>query len=59
MKPHFEYWKSDNGQWYFRARAGNGKIVAQSEGYTRKANCLNGIKAVCVATGGRIIEVNE
>lgn len=36
-----EYWKSPkNGQWYFAIIARNGKTVAQSEGYKRKASCL-------------------
>lgn len=26
-------------KWYFRFRASNGKIVAQSEGYSRKIDC--------------------
>jgi uncharacterized protein YegP (UPF0339 family) len=29
-----------NGQWYFSVRSANGKIVAQSEGYTRRENAM-------------------
>lgn len=27
-------------RWYFRLRAGNGEIIAQSEAYTRKENAI-------------------
>jgi len=33
-------------EWFFRVVAKNGKIVAQSEGYTTKRNALKGIKAM-------------
>ena len=43
----FVYWKSDkNGQWYWHLKARNGQIICQSEGYKRKAGCLNGIASV-------------
>jgi len=43
----FKYFRSGiNGDWYFHLVAGNGKIICQSEGYTRKQACLNGIAAV-------------
>ena len=43
----FEFWKSEkDGQWYFHLIAPNGEIVAQSQGYASKDNCINGIKAV-------------
>jgi uncharacterized protein YegP (UPF0339 family) len=46
-KAKFVVFKSEeNDLWYFHLRSGNGKIIAQSEGYTRKRNALNGIKAI-------------
>lgn len=33
----FEYWKGFDGQWYGHLKAPNGEIIAQSEGYKRKA----------------------
>jgi len=46
-KTRFELFKSeDNSQWYFRLIAKNGRIICQSEGYTRKSNALNGIRSV-------------
>lgn len=41
-------------RYYFRVRAANGKIIAQSEGYNTKRARDNGIRAlvaVCVAVG--------
>jgi hypothetical protein len=47
MTERFEFWQSENDkQWYFHLRAPNGEIVAQSQGYVSKDNCINGIKAV-------------
>lgn len=59
--PRFEFWRSQaDGQWYFHFRAANGKLVCQSEGYTRKAGCLNGIKSIwraCVLPWPEMIEI--
>lgn len=41
-----EVFKGKKDLWYFRLRASNGKIVAQSEGYTQRHNVKNGISAV-------------
>jgi uncharacterized protein YegP (UPF0339 family) len=35
-----------SGQYWYHLRAGNGEIVQSSEGYTAKASCENGIRAV-------------
>lgn len=34
------------GDWFFRVKAGNGKIVAQSEGYKKIQGALKGIKSL-------------
>ena len=34
------------GQFRFRLKARNGKIIAVSEGYTTKASCENGMDSV-------------
>jgi uncharacterized protein YegP (UPF0339 family) len=39
-----EVFKGTDGQWYWHLRAGNGEIVTQSEGYTRKASALRAAK---------------
>ena len=37
-----------SGQYWYRLRADNGEIVQSGEGYTAKASCENGIRAVQV-----------
>ena len=56
-KAKFEVWKSMNGDWYFHLVAPNGKLIADSEGYSRKSNALKGIKAVkAYALNAKIVE---
>lgn len=43
---NFEIFQDSKKQWRFRLKARNGRIICQSEGYTRKENCLNGIESV-------------
>lgn len=38
--PRFHVYKGGNGQWYWRLRAGNGRIVADGEGYTRRHDAV-------------------
>ncbi len=42
----FETFRGEDGQYYFRLRAGNGEIVLQSEGYKAKQSALDGIASV-------------
>jgi len=42
----YELYKSKNGEWHFRLKAGNGEIIAISEGYKSKEGALNGIDSV-------------
>ena len=44
--PKFELYQDKAGQFRFRLKARNGKIIAVSEGYTTKASCENGIDSV-------------
>jgi len=44
--PKFEMYLDKAGQYRFRLKARNGKIIAVSEGYTNKAGCENGIASV-------------
>lgn len=46
MSAKFEVFHGKDNQFYFRLKAGNGQIILASEGYTTKANCLNGVKSV-------------
>ena len=44
--PKFELYEDKAGRFRFRLKAGNGRIIAASEGYTAKASCENGIESV-------------
>ena len=44
---YFKLFKSEkNNQFYFNLKAGNHETILQSEGYTTKANAINGIESV-------------
>ena len=43
MAGKFEIYQSSNGEYRFRLKAGNGEIIAVSEGYKSKASAKNGI----------------
>lgn len=44
--PKFEMYVDKAGEYRFRLNASNGQIIATSEGYKSKANCVNGIESV-------------
>lgn len=46
MSGKFEIFLGTNSQFYFRLKASNGRIILQSEGYTTKDSCKNGISSV-------------
>lgn len=46
LNPKFELFEDKGGEFRFRLKARNGKIVAVSEGYKTKAACENGIESV-------------
>ncbi len=46
MAGKFEVFKDKKGETRFRLKAGNGQIILASEGYKRKASCMNGIESV-------------
>lgn len=48
MSKRFEVFLGTNNQYYFRLKAENNEIILASEGYTTKANCLNGVESVKV-----------
>jgi uncharacterized protein YegP (UPF0339 family) len=45
-KGRFEIYVDGDEQWRFRLKSPNGKIIAASEGYTSKQNCIKGVLAV-------------
>ncbi len=44
--PRFEIFRGVDGYFYFRLKAANNEIIAQSEGYVAKQGARNGIAAV-------------
>lgn len=44
--PKYEVYRDKAGEYRFRLRARNGKIVAASEGYASRQACLDGIESV-------------
>ena len=44
--PKFEVYADKKGEYRFRLKAKNGQTIAVSEGYVKKASCLNGIESV-------------
>ena len=46
MSAKFVIKKDKRGEFRFNLKAGNGEIIATSEGYTTKAGCKNGIESV-------------
>ena len=54
--PKFELYQDKAGQFRFRLKARNGKIVGVSEGYSNKSGCLNGIESVRINASEAQIE---
>lgn len=55
--PKFELYADRSGEFRFRLRSRNGKIIASSDGYASKAACLGGIESVRInAPGARYRE---
>ena len=46
MAGKFELYTDARGEYRFRLKAGNGGIIATSEGYKTKASAINGIESV-------------
>ena len=46
MAGKFELFKDKKGEFRWRLKAGNGEIIATSEGYKTKAGANNGIASV-------------
>ncbi len=42
----FEVYQDAKSEYRFRLKASNGQKILASEGYTTKANCMNGIESV-------------
>ena len=46
MPAKFEVFEDKSGDWRFNLVAPNGEVIASSEGYTSKDNCLKGVESV-------------
>jgi uncharacterized protein YegP (UPF0339 family) len=46
MAGKFEIYKDKAGEYRFRLKASNGQNIFGSEGYSKKASCMNGVESV-------------
>ena len=54
----FEVFKGTK-EWHFNLKAGNGEIIAASEGYKTKAGCLKGVASVQKNAIKAMIEIRD
>jgi large conductance mechanosensitive channel protein len=52
--PKYDIYKDASGKYRFHLRAGNGQIIADSEAYEKKTDCLSGINIVRTAPTAEI-----
>ena len=58
--PKFELFRGKDRKFYFHLRARNGEILLNSQGYTSKDKCLNGIFAIKdIAKDAPVQEIKE
>ncbi|MDO4581805.1 MAG: DUF1508 domain-containing protein [Bacillota bacterium] len=57
--PKFEVYKDKKGEFRFRLKAGNGEIVAASEGYKTKASAMKGVESMRKNISGAEVVVEE
>jgi uncharacterized protein YegP (UPF0339 family) len=59
MAGKFELYTDKSGEYRFRLKAGNGEVIAVSEGYSSKSAALNGIDSVRRnAADAEVVEVD-
>jgi uncharacterized protein YegP (UPF0339 family) len=59
MAGKFEIWTDAKGEYRFHLTAGNGEVIATSEGYASKAGAKNGIASVQQnAPGAEVVELD-
>ena len=60
MKPKFEVFEGEaTPEYFFRLKAGNGKIIAQSEGYSRRRDALKTIAVIKKCAAKAKVEIIE
>lgn len=55
----YEIFEDEIGEWRFRLKARNGRIIAVSEGYKRRRNAINGIESIKRNVSSPIIIVKK
>lgn len=55
-KPEYEMYKDTAGEWRWRLRATNGKIVASGESYKNKADCKSAIDLIKNTSDSLVVE---
>lgn len=57
MAAKFEVFKGTSGDFRFRLKAANGKVICQGQGYKSKEACLKGIESIKKnAEGAAVVE---
>jgi uncharacterized protein YegP (UPF0339 family) len=60
MAAKFEVYKGTSGDFRFRLKAANGKVVAQGQGYKTKEACRKGIESIKRnAKGATVVDTND
>lgn len=60
MAGKFELWVDKAGDYRFNLKAGNGEVIATSQGYASKSGALNGIESVRNnAASAEVVEVEK
>lgn len=60
MAGKFELWVDKAGDYRFNLKAGNGEVIATSQGYGSKASALNGIESIRTnAPTAEVVEVEK
>ena len=54
--PKFELYRDKSGEYRFRLKARNGRVIGISEGYTTHAGALSGVESVIKNAAGAEIE---
>ena len=60
MAGKFEVWVDKAGDYRWNLKAGNGEVIATSQGYASKASALNGIDSVRRnAADAEVVEIEK
>ncbi len=59
MAAKFEVFKGKGGDFRFRLKAANGKVVAHGQGYKSKDACLKGIESIKKNAKGASVVVTD